>query len=1058
MSFEQKNIIKDKKSFTPKNIIHPKEKKHYLNENDNSTDSTDHLYESKALLNIDKIIGNYTLTKQIDKSSFTKIFLAKHILTGEDVTIRIINKQLFKNDLLSMTRFNKELQIIKTIKHPNIIKLIEIIETNAKIYLIFEYNPHNLLSYIQSEKKLSESKARFFFQQLISALNYLHLMGISHRNIKPENILLDEKYSIIKITGFSVSTFCKPGSLLNSPVGTIIYAPPEMILLQKYDGELNDIWDAGIVLYAMVCGTLPFSQDNHDLNINHIIEGFYDIPKDISSNCIEVIKACMETDPKNRITFDRLKNLEWVKFNNFNYVKGININKEDIIVDDIILHECKKFISENNQDILNKIRTSVVENKFDEFSSLYYLVFQKQIKKGYKSYLEIKRKKNNNNIFNYVNITNDSEENHSEKDELSNYSSHTHTNSFSSYLSYKNKMDFYKNYNQTKTYISKKHSYSRTIRNTKNHRLNITNKSSFNFKKKNYILSPKNRTSLNKQFHKKLINRFKSTELNMNKITSSPIKNNSPNTKIYTKKTHFISTPKFVYIKKKTKHKMENIFSADKIKVPEEEKYDYNNTNPNNENKNENNRIDDLKKLNTLFVNRITNDNKNYYVFHKKNNKSGEGFYLNSMGKTIYNNKTKANLISINKKNIFASINYRENIKKKKEKNEKKDINADRILMDDQPVMNFSINFNNELLLNNNKSKHQESHQDELALNYNYSESNHLNKKTFINKIKNTKSYNHFEKYYETPKKIINNNFLNYNYKYDNLRNNHFVKVKSSYKVESASSISDSFNKLMPQKKLLQPTIIRNTINDNYYNTTLYNEQKSLNKIKSFGGLRISTKKKENILQEIYDDDNTTIRNNKDKDNNYYCNNILNEKTDKKKTYNRKIKKSENKKCEVNSKTYESSNIINDIGVVDLSCLKFCIFEELIEKICKILKKNKNKFYFINKNKIHCSGKCGDFFDIEINDFKNLKNKKGMINKKKTNDNITYKNINSKKDKIDKIDSNSILQKMGHTSLGFTKNNKEKQINNKEMYFITFNYKKNDFRRNNEKLINDILY
>ena len=505
MSFEQKNIIKDKKSFTPKNIIHPKEKKHYLNENDNSTDSTDHLYESKALLNVDKIIGNYTLTKQIDKSSFTKIFLAKHILTGEDVTIRIINKQLFKNDLLSMTRFNKELQIIKTIKHPNIIKLFEIIETNAKIYLISEYNPHNLLSYIQSEKKLSENKARFFFQQLISALNYLHLMGISHRNIKPENILLDEKYSIIKITGFSVSTFCKPGSLLNSPVGTIIYAPPEMILLQKYDGELNDIWDAGIVLYAMVCGTLPFSQDNHDLNINHIIEGFYDIPKDISSNCIEVIKACMETDPKNRITFDKLKNLEWVKFNNFNYVKGININKENIIVDDIILHECKKFISENNQDILNKIKTSVIGNKFDEFSSLYYLVFQKQIKKGYKSYLEIKRKKTINKIFNNVNITNDSEENHSEKDELSNYSSHTHTNSFSSYLSYKNKMDFYnKNYNQMKTHLTKKHSYSRTIRNTKNHRLNITNKSSSDFKKRNYMLSPKNRMSL-KQFHKKLI-------------------------------------------------------------------------------------------------------------------------------------------------------------------------------------------------------------------------------------------------------------------------------------------------------------------------------------------------------------------------------------------------------------------------------------------------------------------------------------------------------------------------------------------------------------------------
>ena len=87
----------------------------------------------------------------------------------------------------------------------------------------------------------------------------------------------------------------------------------------------------------------------------------------------------MESNPNNRITFDKLKNLNWIKYKNFNYVKGININinKENIIVDDIILYECKKYIIENNQDILNRIKKSVIENKFDEFSSLYYLVFQK---------------------------------------------------------------------------------------------------------------------------------------------------------------------------------------------------------------------------------------------------------------------------------------------------------------------------------------------------------------------------------------------------------------------------------------------------------------------------------------------------------------------------------------------------------------------------------------------------------------------------------------------------------------------------------------------------------
>ena len=1054
MSSEKNKIISNKKSFTPKNIIHPKEKKHYLNENDNSTDSTDQQIESKALLKAEKIIGNYTLIKQIDKSSYTKIFLAKHILTGEYVSIRIINKQLFKNDLLSMTRFNKELKIIKTIKHQNIIKLIEIIETNTNIYLICEYNPHNLLSYIKSEKKLSENKARFFFQQLLSALNYLHLMGISHRNIKPENVLLDEKYTNIKITGFGVSTFCNPGSLLSSPVGTLIYAPPEMILSQKYNGELNDIWDAGIVLYAMVCGNLPFSQDNQDVNINHIIEGFYDIPKDISTSCVEVIKACLECNPEKRITFNKLKDLNWIKYKNFDYVKGININEEEIVVDDIILHECKKYISANNQDLLNKIKKSVIENKFDEFSSLYYLVFQKQIKKGYHSILDINKK--NKTIYYYMNFTNKSEDNNSERDDLSNYSSHTHTNSFSSYLSYKNKMDFFDNFNKKKSNIINQHKYSQTIRNSKNHR-HIINISSSNFKNKNYIFSPKNNSNINtnnKHYHKKLLNRLKTTELNIdkrssspaNKISSSPASKITSSPKIYTKKTHYINTSKYIYIKSRSDQKNDNtsknVFSADKIKM-DEDYYEENskNTNPNIENKNEDTKIEDIKPLNTLFVNRVKNIN-NCYTIQKRKNKSSEGFYLNSKVKKNLN-RARTNLISINKKYLFISVNNNENSK------EKNDTNIDKILMDDQPVMNFSVNFNNTLLLNNNKNIKNENNLNEMNLNnYNISESNCLNKKTLGKNNKSSKSYKRLDYFFATPKKPRNINYINFDYRYGNLNN--FLKVKSSHKNEY-TVISDSFNKFIPQKKILRPSVLRNTMNDNYYNTTLYNEEKTLNKIRSFGGLKINKRKTENNLQKIFSQ-NTIIPS--VKANNF---NNLNEQSDKKtknKNNNKAIKKIYKKISTF--KINESTKTNSDVNVLDLSCLKFYVYEALIEKICKIFKKYKIKYCFINQNKIHCSGKCGDFFDIEIYDFKV---KKGVVNKKKTNNNINiYKNNNNIIGKNIKIG----LQKMGQTTLGFKKNNgnniNEKENKSKEMYYITFYCKNPDFRKNNSKLINDILF
>ena len=1017
------NIIPYKKSFTPKNIICPKTKKHYLNENDKSTDSTEQQCESKALLKPDKIIGNYSLTKKIIKTSYTKVFLAKHILTGEKVTIRIINKLLFKNDLLSMTRFNKELKIIKTIKHQNIIKLLEIIETNSKIYLISEFLPHNLLSYIQSENKLSETKARLFFQQLISSLNYLHLMGISHRNITPENILLDEKYNTIKITGFEVSTFYKEGSLLNSPVGTLLLAPPEMILSKKYKGELNDIWSAGIILYAMLCGRLPFSQENQDVNINHIIEGFYEIPKYISPSCVEVIKACLECNPEKRITFNKLKHLKWVKYKNFEYIKGIFINKENIIVDDIILHECKKYISANNQDILIKIKKSVMENKFDEFSSLYYLVYQKKAHQGYQSFFNNNK---NNIIFNYIDITNSNVENLLNKEDLSNNSFHAHTNSFSSFIvSTKNKLDLFdiSNHNKNSNIINKNINH-RTLKNIKNHWKMIANISSMNLRYKNYIFSPKfknydNNNNNNiidyKYYHNKILNRLQSSELkSINQILSTP--------KIYTKKTSFIAKPKFLNIKSKSN----TIITKKPIITNSGIKIKYKESNESIKNTGDNKKNN--RPLNTLFVNRVNNIN-NFYSSQKRKNKSSEGFYLTSKDKN-QNYKTKTSLISINKKKLFININSNEYNK------EKNDNNADKILMDDQPVINFSMNFNSTLLDSyNNKNQNDKNLLAINIQNVDINEKDYFNKKSILNKQKrNVKRYNKFDHACETPKIIRDNsNYFKYNYKY-NLKTHHYFKLNSSNK--GNNSITDSFNKFIPAKKLLRPSLLRNSMNEQYYNTTLYQEEKTLNKIRSFGGLK-KTNLNENQIKNFQKNfkQKTFSMKEKDKHDNYNkCFESIEKKI---------IKKKENIKKEKNiffSKFNESMNINSDIGVLDITCLKLCKYESLIEKIRNALKKYKIKYCFINPNKIHCSGKTGLFFDIEIRDF-NTKNS-----------DIKIKTINNNK---------ISMKKMEKTSFGFKKinNNNLKYFGNKckGLYYINFISKQIDFRKRNSKLIYDII-
>ena len=1014
MSILPSQIVLDKKSCTPKNIIHSKEKKHYLFENDNSTDSTDQQCETNALIKPEKTIGNYTLTKQIDKTSYTKIFLSKHILTGENVLIRVIDKKLFQNDLLSLTRFTKELQIIKIIKHPNIIKLLEIIETNSKIYLINEYLPKNLLSYIESNKKLSEEKALFFFKQLISALNYLHEMGISHRNICPENVLLDEKSSIVKLTGFSVSTFCPPDELLSSPVGTLIYAPPEMILSQKYKGELNDIWDVGIVLYTMVCGNLPFSEANQDVNINHIIEGFYYIPKELSQNCVEVIKACLESNPNKRITFNKLKNKKWLKGNNFSYVKGININVEKIIIDDIILQECKKFISTNNQDILSKISNSVKENKFDEFSSLYYLVFQKQLKKGY-------QKSTNNKISNIYNLFNNFEGTKISKENMSKYSFHTHSNLSSSFLLNRNKMiDAIDN--STGQQINE-NLFSKTIRNPKHHKSYIINKSS-SYKYKNIKISPKNSNLIhnNQNYYKKLLNRLKPSESKVRKIKSP---------KIYTKKTSFIINRAIsTFEMKNSTLNVNSINRIDKKVINKnkisKEKFKKRKIEGNNEN------INEIKTLNTLFVNRVKNIDNNFYeIQKKKKNKSGEGFYLSSKIK----NKTKSNFIAINKKELFMNVRNTQN-------NEKND-NIDKILMDDQPVANFSINFNKVILNGNSKNITKNLYQNDLLRsNYDSNETECYNTQEIIKKQnKNAKSYKCFDCFYDTPKKLLNNS--TYNNKFNlNFNLNKHLRVKTPS--NGNNFVSNSFYKLKPKKQFINSGALRNTVIEKHYNNTLYNQEKTLNKYKSLGGIRFDGKTTENKLEKKYSQ-NTFIFNNKNKINN---NNKLLETSDK------KIKK----KISISKISKSTKNKCEDINVLDLNCLKFSKYNDLIDKICNTLRKNRIKYYFINQNKIHCSGRTGLFFDIEIY---GMNNKMLSFNQTNKSNNINF----YKKNNISIGNNNKILvNKLGCTSFGFkkmNKNNTSDEENEKKLYYITFCNKKNDFidfKKKNNKLIQDMLY
>ena len=214
------------------------------------------------------------------------------------------------------TRVEREIKILKLLRHNNIIQIYQIIQTRSNLYLIMEYSSGGeLFDYIVLKRRLNELEACRFFQQIISGVEYLHKLQIVHRDLKPENLLLDYNKNI-KIVDFGLSNIYAKGELLKTPCGSPCYAAPEMISGKKYSGLMVDIWSCGIILFGMVCGYLPFDDQNNEVLYKKIANGDYKIPNFVSDKVKDLIKRILNTDPSKRFTIQQIKNHSW--FNSTN--------------------------------------------------------------------------------------------------------------------------------------------------------------------------------------------------------------------------------------------------------------------------------------------------------------------------------------------------------------------------------------------------------------------------------------------------------------------------------------------------------------------------------------------------------------------------------------------------------------------------------------------------------------------------------------------------------------------------------------------------------------------
>uniref|UniRef100_A0A673J6Y2 MAP/microtubule affinity-regulating kinase 3 n=1 Tax=Sinocyclocheilus rhinocerous TaxID=307959 RepID=A0A673J6Y2_9TELE len=255
-------------------------------------------------------IGCYRLLKTIGKGNFAKVKLAKHVLTGKEVAVKIIDKTQLNSS--SLQKLFREVRIMKLLNHPNIVKLFEVIETDKTLYLVMEYaSGGEVFDYLVAHGRMKEKEARAKFRQIVSAVQYCHQKCIVHRDLKAENLLLDADMNI-KIADFGFSNEFTLGNKLDTFCGSPPYAAPELFQGKKYDGPEVDVWSLGVILYTLVSGSLPFDGQNLKELRERVLRGKYRIPFYMSTDCENLLKKFLILNPTKRGSLDQIMKDRWM--------------------------------------------------------------------------------------------------------------------------------------------------------------------------------------------------------------------------------------------------------------------------------------------------------------------------------------------------------------------------------------------------------------------------------------------------------------------------------------------------------------------------------------------------------------------------------------------------------------------------------------------------------------------------------------------------------------------------------------------------------------------------
>jgi 5'-AMP-activated protein kinase catalytic alpha subunit len=257
--------------------------------------------------------GEYRLERTIGKGSYGKVKLATQLSTGEKVALKFISRASIKKPS-HWTRIRREINLLRALHHPHIVKLHEYRDNGADILLVMEYvQGGDLFDRIvhHRDQRFSEREARPLFRQIVSAVDYCHQNRIIHRDLKPENVMVDERNQV-KLIDFGFANVYSPRGFLETNCGSPLYASPEIVQGARYVGPEVDAWSLGVILFAMLTGTLPFEDDQLKGLYDKIRAGAYTLPGYLSAEARDLLRIMLTVDPRQRATMKDIKFSAWV--------------------------------------------------------------------------------------------------------------------------------------------------------------------------------------------------------------------------------------------------------------------------------------------------------------------------------------------------------------------------------------------------------------------------------------------------------------------------------------------------------------------------------------------------------------------------------------------------------------------------------------------------------------------------------------------------------------------------------------------------------------------------